>query len=235
MTQGRIPGEHFGKDFQEILPGIVQIEKIDPSPQFTTHVYLLANPTSGYTLIDSGLPGSEVAILAHLERLRIPPREITAIVVTHLHQDHTGSLVRLKALTGAPIYAHWLEAAFIAGRPRYDGPGSPPEHPIEVDVQIKDGDLLKAAGGLVAYHTPGHTPGHTAYYLPDRRILFSGDLFFGTPELALTPPEYTHHLQSAQISARRVHELRPEAILSYHGGPFPKGAAAHLADLVARW
>ncbi|MHB8352393.1 MAG: MBL fold metallo-hydrolase [Thermoplasmata archaeon] len=79
----------------EILPGIHQIENVDPSPQFTTHVYLLKNPASGYTLIDSGMPGSEKAILAHLQRLRISPQEVTSIVVTHLHNDHTGSLVRL--------------------------------------------------------------------------------------------------------------------------------------------
>lgn len=218
----------------EILPGIHQIENIDPSPEFTTHVYLLKNPENGHTLIDSGLPGSEKAILAHLERIGVRPHEVTSIVVTHLHNDHTGSLVALKRLTGATIYAHWLEAAFIAGHPRYDGRGMPPDHPIDVDVRLRDGELLPAAGGLVAYHTPGHTPGHTAYFLPERRILFSGDLFFGTPALALTPPEYTHHIQSAQISARRIHELRPEAILSYHGGPFPKGAGPLLAQLLPR-
>ncbi|MGI0151172.1 MAG: MBL fold metallo-hydrolase [Thermoplasmata archaeon] len=216
----------------EILPGIHQIERIDPSPQFTTHVYLMKNPGAGWSLIDGGLPGAETAILAHLDRLGAAPHDISSILVTHLHNDHTGALRRLRELTGATIYAHWLEADFIAGRPRYDGKGVPPENPLEVDVKIKDGDRLDAAGGLVAHHTPGHTPGHTAFYLPERRILFSGDLFFGVPDLALTTPEYTHHQQSAQISARRMNELQPESILSYHGGPFLHGAAARLDRLV---
>ena len=41
-----------------ILPGIHQVEGVDPSPDFTTHVYLVREP-GGYTLIDTGLPGAD--------------------------------------------------------------------------------------------------------------------------------------------------------------------------------
>jgi glyoxylase-like metal-dependent hydrolase (beta-lactamase superfamily II) len=219
----------------EILPGVHTIDGINPSPDFTTHVYLVREKSGEWTLIDSGLPGSDKAILAELGRLGGNPKQIRNILVTHLHNDHTGSLVRLKAETGAKIHAHWLEAAFIAAHPKYDGPGVPPAHPIQVDAMLKDGDRLDLMGGVVAYHTPGHTPGHTSYYLPERRILFSGDLFFGMPEMALTVPDYTHHTLSAQVSARRVSELSIESVLSYHGGPFPKGAGAQLKALVAKF
>jgi glyoxylase-like metal-dependent hydrolase (beta-lactamase superfamily II) len=216
----------------EILPGIHQVEGVDPSPDFTTHVYLVREPTGGYTLIDTGVPGSEGAIVAYLKKIGSSPKEVSTILITHLHNDHTGSLKRLKGLTNAKVYAHWLEAAWIAGRPKYDGPGSPPSSPMEVDVRIKDGDPIPVAGGLVAYHTPGHTPGHTAYYSPARKLVFSGDLFFGLPKLGLTVPDFTHHMQSAQISARRLTEIPIDSILSYHGGPFLHGAGAELQALV---
>jgi glyoxylase-like metal-dependent hydrolase (beta-lactamase superfamily II) len=219
----------------EILPGVHQVDGVDPSPDFSTHVYLLRDTADRWTLIDTGLPGSDEAILRYLEKIHVAPQQVTNLLITHLHNDHTGSLKKLQGITKARTHAHWLEAAFIAGKPPYDGPGQKPQHPTSVDVRLKDGDRIEVAGGLVAYHTPGHTPGHTSYYHPERKILFSGDLFFGVPKLALTTPEYTHHTLSAQISARRVAELPVESILSYHGGPFLQGAGKELAQLVAKF
>lgn len=219
----------------EILPGVHQVEGVDPSPDFSTHVYLLKDTGDRWTLIDTGLPGADKGLESYLEKIRVAPNQITNILITHLHNDHTGNLAKLKKLTGAKTHAHWLEAAFIAARPKYDGPGSPPVHPTEVDAKLHDGEKLAIAGGLIAYHTPGHTPGHTAYYLPERKLLFSGDLFFGLPQLALTVPDYTHHMLSAQVSARRMSEMPIESILSYHGGPFPKGAGQELHALVAKF
>jgi glyoxylase-like metal-dependent hydrolase (beta-lactamase superfamily II) len=219
----------------EILPGVHMVEGVDPSPDFSTHVYLVKDTGSRWALIDTGIPGSDKAILAYLKKIEVAPSSVTSILVTHLHNDHTGNLKRLKEATGATTYAHWLESAWIAGHPKYDGPGVAPEHPTQVDVKIRDESNLDIAGGVIAYHTPGHTPGHTVYYLPARKALFSGDLFFGAPKLSLTVPQFTQHMQSAQISARRIAELGPDAILSYHGGPFLKGAHQELNALVSRF
>ena len=217
----------------EILPGIHQVEGVDPSPEFSTHVYLVKDSGPTWTLIDSGLPGSETAIAAYLRGHSIGPGSVAKILLTHCHRDHVGALAAVAKLTKARTYAHWLEAAYIACDPPYDGPGTPPAEPFHVAETFKDGDRIDAAGGLVAYHTPGHTPGHTAYYHPERKLLFSGDLFFGHgEEMILTTKEYTHHLPSAIVSARRVAELPVESVLTYHGGPFPRGGGAKLKALV---
>ncbi len=219
----------------EVLPGIHQVEGIDPSPDFSTHVYLLRDRGGRYTLIDTGLPGADVGILAYLKRIRVEPTAISRIVLTHLHRDHTGGLRKMIAATQARTFAHWLEAAYIAGDPPYDGPGVPPAEPVRVDEVLKDGDAVDAAGGLTAYHTPGHTPGHTSYYLAERKILFSGDLFFGNGSaLTLTPPEYTHHTPSAKVSARRMGQLALDAVMTYHGGPVLTGGSAAVRALLAR-
>ncbi|HEV2317262.1 MAG TPA: MBL fold metallo-hydrolase [Thermoplasmata archaeon] len=216
----------------EILPGVHQVEGVDPSPDFTTHVYLVEDRTRGWTLVDTGLPSAYNAIVAYLKKIGVPPTDVKQILITHLHNDHTGTLERLAQLTHAKTYAHWVEAPYIAGNPRYDGPGHPPEHPTKVSNTFKDGDELPFGGDLVAYHTPGHTPGSATYYSPSTKVAFCGDLFMGIPKLGLTVPEYTQHTLTAQISARRVAALGAESILCHHGGPFLKGAGAELNALV---
>ncbi|MCI4337679.1 MAG: MBL fold metallo-hydrolase [Thermoplasmata archaeon] len=219
----------------ELFPGVHLEDGVDPSPDFTTHVFLLKNRGGGYTLVDTGVSGKDAAILAYLKSHAIAPAEVKHVLITHLHADHTGNLRRILDVTKAKSYAHWIEAGFIAQRPAYDGPGSPPKEPVEIDVRFKDGDVFEMGEGLVAYHTPGHTPGHTSYFEPSRGLLFSGDLFFGIPELALTLPDYTIHTGTAQISARRMADLSPQALLTYHGGPFLKGSAEALRSLVRQF
>jgi len=217
----------------EILPGVHQVEGVDPSPDFSTHVYLLKDKGPTWTLLDTGLPGSHTATLAYLAKIKVEPTSIKKILLTHLHRDHTGSLKVLAEKTRARTFAHWIEAAYIALDPKYDGPGTPPAEPFIVDETLKDGDSVDAAGGLIAYHTPGHTPGHTSFYQAERKLLFSGDLFFGDGEqVILTVPDFTHHTPTAQISARRMGQLSVDSLLTYHGGPIlHKGGAAVRALL----
>jgi len=217
----------------EILPGVHQVEGVDPSPDFSTHVYLLKDKGLSWTLIDTGLPGAHAAVFAYLRKIKVEPTSVKHILLTHLHRDHTGSLKALAAQTHARTFAHWLEAAFIAEDPKYDGPGTPPAEPFSVDERFKDGDTIDAAGGLIAYHTPGHTPGHTAYYQPERKLLFSGDLFFGEGGKAvLTVPDFTHHTPTAQVSARRMSQLAVDSLLTYHGGPILTHGGAAVRAVV---
>jgi len=218
----------------EILPGVHQVEGVDPSPDFSTHVYLLKDRGGTWTLLDTGLPGSHEAILRYLTKIHVEPSAIRRILLTHLHMDHTGSLRKMIEATKARTFAHWLEAAFIAGKPPYDGPGAAPKEHVVIDEVFKDGDSIDAAGGLIAYHTPGHTPGHTSFYQVERKILFTGDLFFGAGpgKAVLTVPEYTLHTQTAQVSARRMSQLSIDSALTYHGGPILKDGGRALREVV---
>ncbi len=218
----------------EVLPGVHQVEGVDPSPDFTTHVYLVKDKGDQWVLIDTGLPGSAPAIDAYLQKHAIAPRSIRTILITHLHRDHVGSLREMIARTKAKTFAHWIEAAYIAMDPPYDGPGTPPAEPVAVDERLKDGDRLDVAGGVVVYHTPGHTPGHTAYFLPQRKILFSGDLYAGVGNRCSVDAlkEYAQHQPTLIVSARRMAELDADAVMTYHGGPLLRGGREALRDAV---
>jgi len=95
----------------EILPGIHLVEGVDPSPDFSTHVYLIREKGGAWTLIDTGLPGASTAILAYLAKLKVEPTAVKKILITHLHRDHTGSLRAMIEKTRARTFAHWIEAA----------------------------------------------------------------------------------------------------------------------------
>jgi glyoxylase-like metal-dependent hydrolase (beta-lactamase superfamily II) len=100
-------------------------------------------------------------------------RRVTAIVLTHGHNDHITAAPALREATGAPIWFH------PADRMLWDTvhEGTDP------DEDLGEGTAFRVAGTtLTALHTPGHSPGSTCLHAPDLTAVFTGDtLFQGGP------------------------------------------------------
>ena len=86
-------------------------------PGITANPYLIVD-ADGLTLIDAGLPGSDRKILRALAGLGYyAPKDLKRILITHAGFDHVGGLARLKAATGARVYASAIAAGHTP-RPR---------------------------------------------------------------------------------------------------------------------
>jgi hydroxyacylglutathione hydrolase len=107
-------------------------------------------------VIDPGAEVDRIVSEAHKDGL-----VIQYIVNTHGHGDHTAGSTRLKALTGANIIIHTLEAAAV---PQAD-------ILLSGDQELKVGEIT-----FKVFHTPGHTPGGICLYAEGN--LFTGDTLF---------------------------------------------------------
>jgi hydroxyacylglutathione hydrolase len=125
-------------------------------------------------VIDPG--GHPARILAEVKRRGL---EVTHILNTHGHFDHTEANGALKAATGAQLAIHRADIPLLqaSGGAAWFGLQAEPS-PLP-DIELDDGDELQV-GDLcfTVLHTPGHTPGHVSFYEPAAAVVFDGDLLF---------------------------------------------------------
>lgn len=213
------------------------------------NVYLL-DTGDGLTLFDTGTPGSEIKILNTLAELGKKPGDLRAILITHLHIDHIGSLAALYKATGAPVYMHHLEAKdYLAGkimRPVEPSPGwlnslivrtitrrgtTQNQDIAPVEYKLSGGEVIEGTGGVQAIHTPGHTAGHLVYLWPQHGgVLIAGDT--ASHILSLGYSFLYENFQQGQQALQAISTLPFEIACFSHGKPIRKNAARRFSALI---
>jgi glyoxylase-like metal-dependent hydrolase (beta-lactamase superfamily II) len=211
---------------QHIVPGLHSFTGL-----VVGRVYLIEDP-DGLTLIDSSLPPAADRIIHQLGAMGRKPGDVKRILITHAHPDHVGGLPKLKQATGAQVIASELEKPVIEGKmpvPRRPSGLRPPSttiKPTPVDRVVKDGDVLsEVMAGLQVVFTPGHAPGHIAFWQPQQRILFCGDVIFHVAGLRLPFAMLTVDMAENKRSIRRLAGLEASIVCFGHGEPVTQNTA----------
>ncbi len=196
--------------------------------------YLIRHP-EGAVLVESG-PGSTLAELeAGLAKEGLSPRNVTHVLLTHIHLDHAGAAGWL-ARQGAEIYVHPVGAPhmlnpekLIASATRIYGDRMDvlwgeflpvPESQLKVAHDAEEiviGDLH-----FIPIDTPGHAEHHYSYLFED--ILLCGDVggvrFPGYQYLRVPMPPPELHIERWHGSIARLRKEKFARIAPTHFGIF---------------
>jgi len=170
----RVPDPvHSNPALSRLLPMPVQVATgiYLPGESPPAAVYMV-DTAEGLVLVDSGLESSADGLIDQLTRLGFDIGRLRAILLTHVHGDHSLGAERLRALTGATIYAGRGDCEPLrAAGPReaffsiYENPGREP-HATHVDVELAGDETLSFGDTrFTVIACPGHTPGSMCYLL----------------------------------------------------------------------
>jgi glyoxylase-like metal-dependent hydrolase (beta-lactamase superfamily II) len=172
-----------------------------------TNTWLVAEPGSETAVaVDAG-PDDEGHLRRVLAVAAARGQRITAIVLTHRHQDHSGGARRLAELTGAPVRA-------VDPAQRLGSEG------------LAAGDVMTDGGcELRVIATPGHTTDSVCLQVPADGAVLTGDTVLGRGTTVIgTDGNLADYLDSLRRLRDLAEQTNLRALLPGHGPLLPDAA-----------
>jgi cyclase len=219
---------------EEVSPGVFAFIQPDGSWWINNTGFLTGS--SGVVAVDSC--STERRTRAYLDAIRsVSDRPVRALVNTHHHGDHThgNHLFRPAAVIG---HQRCREQVLAFGHPSWEGVFSPVDFGhLEIEppfVTFTDRLDLHVDDLLVELHyigTPAHTTNDVVAWIPERRVLFAGDLVFngGTPFVVMGS------VSGSLASLERLAAFGADVIVPGHGdvcGPEVFDGIRHYLEFV---
>lgn len=203
---------------------------------------LLITTPSGHVLIDGGLEESAPIIIQNIRKLGFRVEDVAILLSSHAHADHAGGLARLKAASGARLYAGGADVELLArgGRGDFAFGDTLPFPAVKADVAVRDGEEVvvpeagaKAGTGagraaairFKAVSSPGHTKGCTTWTFTiddngtPRRVMMIGGT--SAPGYRLVNnAAYATIVQDFEATFRRLRSLQADIVFEGHGFAF---------------
>jgi glyoxylase-like metal-dependent hydrolase (beta-lactamase superfamily II) len=217
-----------------VTPLIHRVLTNNPGP-FTfkgTGVYIVGS--KDVAVIDPG-PDDPV----HVEALKraLDGKNVTHILVTHTHNDHSPAAKPLKAWSGAKTYAYGPHGAGKAEEGVTIEEGG--DRDFMPDVRVKDGEIIRGDGfTFECVYTPGHTSNHMCFALKEEEALFTGDHIMGWSTTVVVPPD--GDMAQYMASVQKLIARDDKILYPTHGAPvtdpkpFLKAYLQHRLDREAQ-
>lgn len=208
------------KDEQGVSVEGVRVGRLNLGINTTFIIYRL-----GDTLIDAG-PSNQWSEV----RSFIQHQPVHRLLLSHHHEDHSGNAARIAQSCELTPYApQQAKYKFDDG---YRTPvlqkviwGDP--KPVKTQP-MPDSQQLEGYGEVVAIHTPGHAKDLHCFYLPERKWLFSGDLYISKSLRMLRKDE---NLAQIMHSMNKVLQLDFDVLFCPHRGILEDGKHAMTEKL----
>jgi glyoxylase-like metal-dependent hydrolase (beta-lactamase superfamily II) len=182
----------FKRDFkceygvlEEVAPNLRRIVATNKSP-FTwtgTGTYVIGR--GKVCVIDPG-PLLDDHVRALIDGLK--GEEVTHILITHTHGDHSPAAKPLKEATGAPTFGYGPHGAGKYEQGVIVEAGG--DRDFVPDIEVCDGDVIEGDGfSFECVYTPGHTSNHMCYAWREQKALFTGDHVMGWSTTVVSPPD----------------------------------------------
>ncbi|WP_048057592.1 MBL fold metallo-hydrolase [Metallosphaera cuprina] len=192
-------------------------------------------PSGGLLMIDTGLPGYLDAIENHLKAWGFSVEDISDIVITHWHHDHSGNASEIRRISKAKVYAHVNEIDFLRSPSKYDLSYDDVKdfmqiskqqfestakrinelkyESVYVDFPLKGGEVISK---FKVIYVPGHTRGHIALF--DGSYLITGDAVRGVNGVPSPPLRFfSWDYRLALESYNKLISLPYSVLVPYHG------------------
>jgi glyoxylase-like metal-dependent hydrolase (beta-lactamase superfamily II) len=203
-------------------------------------------------LVDTLTPKERRRIDKALAEQGLNPGDLTHILITHYHVDHTGNLADLRHESGALVAAGVEDIPYIQGeKPPQVGsdlnrlgrllkkvPSLSTSYQkvksASVDMALKEGDRLDELE-LDVIALPGHTPGGIGFLNRSGNWALVGDLvsyYFGRIGPATLCASYS--LEELEASMRKLAELELDYMYPGHGGVIGPNASRLVSDYVRK-
>ena len=202
----------------------------------------------GVAVVDPGPSSSLATLTAGLESAGISWRDVTTLLITHIHLDHAGACGTLvRDHPGLRIYVHEKGAPHMVNPDKllasatrlYGGDmdrlwGEVLPVPEQNLTILRGGERLDEGGRtLEVAYTPGHASHHVSFFVRDAGLAFVGDTagvrIPGGGVVPPTPPPDID-LEAWRDSLTRIEHWQADTLLLAHFGPAAP-SAPHLSAL----
>ncbi|MTD30638.1 MBL fold metallo-hydrolase [Planomicrobium sp. YIM 101495] len=184
-------------------------------------------------LVDAGPQLCEKELIAFYNKY-----PIDQVVLTHNHEDHTGTAPWLQQQFGIPIFVHPKGLTECSEDTPY------PEYRIQTwgrrapfEAQPLESVVSSRSRNWQVIETPGHARDHVAFYDGESKVMFTGDLYVNPRTKVIMRDESIPQIMQ---SIRKLLEYEFTSIFCSHAGYVENGRSkleeklAYLENLSAQ-